>query len=168
MEIWDAYYKDETLAGRDLVRGEPIPEGLYHLVCEILVRHTDGDYLIMQRDFSKPNFGGKYETTSGGSALKGEDKLTCAKRELFEETGIAADNFTQIGHTISDKNKTIYFNFLCVTDCDKSSVKVQEGETVSYKWLSESEFISFINSEEVIEPQKQRYLDYYVKKGYIK
>ena len=25
MEIWDAYYPDGTLAGRDLVRGEPIP-----------------------------------------------------------------------------------------------------------------------------------------------
>ena len=58
------------------------------MVCEILVRHTDGDYLLMQRDFRKSNFGGYYEATAGGSALKGEDKITCAKRELFEETGI--------------------------------------------------------------------------------
>ena len=26
MELWDAYYQDGTLANRDLVRGEPIPE----------------------------------------------------------------------------------------------------------------------------------------------
>ena len=45
------------------------------MVCEILVRHTDGDYLLMQRDFRKSNFGGYYEATAGGSALKGEDKL---------------------------------------------------------------------------------------------
>ena len=29
MEIWDGYLEDETLANQDLVRGEPIPEGLY-------------------------------------------------------------------------------------------------------------------------------------------
>ena len=90
MELWDGYLVDGTLAGRDLVRGEPIPQGLYHLVSEILVRHVDGDYLLMQRDPRKPNYGGYYEATAGGSALKGEDKITCAMRELLEETGVTA------------------------------------------------------------------------------
>ena len=53
MEIWDGYFKDGTIANIDLVRGEPVPDGLYHLVCEALVRHTDGDYLLMQRDLEK-------------------------------------------------------------------------------------------------------------------
>lgn len=51
MEIWDGYFKDGTLADQDLIRGELIPKGLHHLVCDILVRHIDGDYLLMQRDF---------------------------------------------------------------------------------------------------------------------
>ena len=96
MEIWDGYWEDGSLANIDLVRGEPIPNGIYHMVCEILVRHTDGDYLLMQRDFRKSNFGGYYEATAGGSALKGEDKITCAKRELFEETGIEANSLEEI------------------------------------------------------------------------
>ena len=75
MELWDALYKDGTLAGRDLVRGEPVPEGLYHLVCEILVRHTDGTYLMMRRNLEKEGYPGYWETTAGGSALKGEDLL---------------------------------------------------------------------------------------------
>ena len=58
MEIWDAYFKDGTPAGVDLIRGEKVPEGLYHIVCEILVRHTDGDYLLMQRDFEKIGYPG--------------------------------------------------------------------------------------------------------------
>ena len=49
LEIWDAYLIDGTLANQDLVRGEPIPKGLYHLVSEILVRHIDGDYLLFRR-----------------------------------------------------------------------------------------------------------------------
>ncbi len=165
MEIWDGYLKDGTLADVDLVRGEPIPDGLYHLVCEILVRHNDGDYLVMQRAFSKPNFGGYFEATAGGSALKGEDKITCAKRELLEETGIVADSLEEIGTFLS--HDTIYFQFLCVTDCDKSSVSLQEGETVSYKWLTEKEFIAFVNSDGLIPVHRVRYADYFERLGYI-
>ena len=54
MEIWDAYNKHfEKLEGMSLIRGEPIPEGIYHLVSDVIVRHTDGDYLLMQRDSRK-------------------------------------------------------------------------------------------------------------------
>lgn len=166
MEIWDGYLIDGSLAQRDLVRGEPIPIGLYHLVCEILVRHIDGDYLLMRRDLRKVNYGGYYEATAGGSALKGEDKITCARRELLEETGISAESFTEIGRYTS--HDTIYYNFLCVTDCDKSSILLQEGETISYKWVSEDEFIIFLNSNEMIDMQRVRCRNYFNKMGYIK
>ncbi len=165
MEIWDGYLKDGTLAGVDLVRGEPIPEGLYHMVCEILVRHTDGSYLLMQRDFNKPNFGGYFEATAGGSVIKGEDKFTCAKRELLEETGIAALSLEEIGSFTSDN--TIYHQFLCVTDSDKNAVALQTGETVAYKWLTERAFIAFVNSDEMIPTQKKRYSEFFKRQGYI-
>lgn len=126
MEIWDGYLIDGTLANQDLVRGELIPKGLYHLVSEILVRHIDGDYLLMRRDTRKSNYGGYYEATAGGSALKGEDKVSCAARELLEETGISADDLVEIGQYIS--RDTIYYNFLCVTDCDKSSFLFKKGK----------------------------------------
>lgn len=48
MERWDAYDRHfQKVEGVTLIRGEPIPEGLYHLVCDILVRHRDGTYLLM-------------------------------------------------------------------------------------------------------------------------
>ena len=164
-ELWDAYLSNGTLAGGELIRGEPIPVGLYHLVCEILVRHTDGDYLLMRRDLEKEGYPGYWETTAGGSALKGEDKWSCAKRELLEETGISADSFLEIGHHLS--HNTIYHTFLCTTDCPKNIVTLQEGETISYKWLSEIDFIRFVNSGEMIDIQKVRYQDYFEKMGYL-
>lgn len=166
MEIWDGYNKDGTRAGIDLVRGEAIPGGLYHLVSEILVRHTDGSYLLMQRDPRKEAYGGYFEATAGGSALKGENALTCAKRELQEETGIACCAFEQIGGHVS--HDTIYCEYLCVTDCDKTSVKLQEGETVGYKWLTEEEFIRFVSSDEMIDVQKERYTAWLTAMGYLK
>ena len=82
MEKWDAYDTDfKIVPGRSLLRGEAIPEGLFHLVCDVLVRHTDGSYLLMQRDWRKA-YGGMWEATAGGSALQGESALECAVREL--------------------------------------------------------------------------------------
>lgn len=167
MEVWDGYFRDGTPANIDLIRGTVLPDGLYHLVCEVLVQHKDGDYLLMRRDLSKPNYGGYYEATAGGSALKGEDKMACVKRELFEETGIIAENFEEIDHFVLDDDKCIFYTFLCVTDCDKTSIKLQKGETMSYKWLNEIDFVSFVNSEEMIEIHKKCYLNYFNKKGYL-
>ena len=88
MELWDAYNRDfKKIQGITLIRGEAIPEGFFHLVCDIIVRRSNGSYLIMQRDKRK-HLGGMWEATAGGSALQGEDALTCARRELHEETGI--------------------------------------------------------------------------------
>lgn len=165
MEIWDAYLSDGTKAGVDLIRGEEIPKGLHHLVCEIIVRHKDGDYLLMQRDPRKENFGGMFEATAGGSALKGEDTVTCAKRELLEETGITPLSLEEISIFVS--HNTIYHNFLAITDCDKTKILLQEGETVLYKWLNEEEFIKFVNSDQMIKAQYTRYLPYLKKMGYI-
>ncbi len=139
MEIWDAY--DEKMNRIDdviLVRGKPIPNGQYHLVSEIIVRHTDGTYMVMQRD-AKRSLGGKWEASAGGSALKGEDPLDCAMRELQEETGIITDRLTEIGRVIDHGHQTIYVEFLCDTSVDKSGIVLQEGETSAYKWLAGNE-----------------------------
>ena len=108
MEIWDAYNKHfEKLEGMSLIRGEPIPEGIYHLVSDIIVRHTDGDYLLMQRD-SRKHHGGMWEATAGGSAIQGEDPYACAVRELQEDTGIESDDLAEVGRVVSEHNCTIY------------------------------------------------------------
>lgn len=167
MELWDGYYRDETPAGMDLVRGDKIPQGIYHIVCEALVRHSDGDYLLMQRDRAKPSHGGRFEASAGGSALKGENALDCIKREIHEETGISDCRLKEIGRFVKEEGNCIFHVFLCRTDCKKDSVALQEGETISYRWLSESEFISFIHSGEMIPSQKARYASYFIEQGYM-
>ena len=54
IEIWDAYDRQfNRIENVKLIRGKPVPEGMYHLVCDIIVKHMDGTYLLMQRDFEK-------------------------------------------------------------------------------------------------------------------
>ena len=84
MELWDAYNRNfEKIEGVTLIRGEKVPEGVYHLVSEVIVKHTDGEYLLMQRD-SRKHFGGMWEATAGGSAVQGEEigRASCRERVL--------------------------------------------------------------------------------------
>lgn len=145
MERWDAYDEHfRRMEGVSLVRGEPIPAGVYHLVCDVLVRHTDGSYLLMQRDPRK-HYGGLWEATAGGSALRGEAPLDCARRELREETGIRAEELQELGRVRSAN--THYVEFLCETDGPKDRVTLQAGETVAYRWVSREELIALRNGE---------------------
>ena len=156
MEIWDAYDKNgEMIEGVSLIRGEKIPEEVYHLVSDVIVRHTDGDYLLMQRDSHK-HFGGMWEATAGGSALKGEDAFACAIRELQEETGIKSENLSEVGRVISCD--TIYVEFLCVTNCAKDSIILQEGETSAFKWVSKNELLS-MKKEYLVTDRMQKFIN---------
>lgn len=99
-ELWDAYDKKfNKIENTTLVRGETIPDGIYHLVSEVIVKHTDGSYLLMQRDLRK-HHGGEWEVTAGGSALQGENGLEAAIRELKEETGLNADKLHELYMTV--------------------------------------------------------------------
>ena len=140
-EFWDAYDRDfNKIENVTLVRGEPIPDGLYHLVCDIVVNHTDGTYLLMQRDLQK-NFGGRWELTAGGSALIGETPLEGAMRELREETGIASSDFKELRRVVNEQRHFVCVVYFCLTDCDKNSVTLQEGETIDYKWVTKEEIL---------------------------
>lgn len=167
MEKWNAYTRDGKLTEQVLIRGEAVPEGLYHLVCEVLVRHADGSYLCTKRASCKEVYPGVYEASAGGSALWGEDKFQCIKRELREETGISCDEFQEVGRCVQEDSSSIFYSFVCTVDCDKEAVTLQEGETEDYRWLSENEFIRYVNSDEGIDRQKERYYNYFISKGYL-
>lgn len=160
MELWDAYNRQEEKAGVTLVRGNEIPDGLYHLVCDIVVRHTDGDYLLLKRDFGKESFPGFEEIGAGGSALKGETPVQGARRELLEESGIQTGEWKKLYHCISDNTRSIYYGYLCVTDHPKDSIVLQEGETIHYRWINREELISFFDSAECMPPQKDKLKKY--------
>ena len=146
-ERWDLYDKDyKKIEGAGMLRGEPIPAGRFHLVGNVLVKHADGTYLLMLRDRAKKH-GGMWEASAGGSALAGETALQCAVRELAEESGIDCPDLKELGVTVSEKNRTIYVEYLCVYGGPKDAVKLQEGETTAYKWVSRDELLSMSLSE---------------------
>lgn len=146
MELWDAYNENELKLDVNLIRGEKIPEGLFHVVVEVIVLHEDGTYLLVQRDWNKDKFPGLWEAGASGCVQKGETFEEGAKRELLEETGIVVDSLKLINSTINQYEQTIYKIYLCISNVDKESIVLQKGETIDFKWISAHELMNFIDS----------------------
>ena len=90
MEIWDLYDENRRLTGKTMVRGEPVPVGLYHLVVDILFLNGKGETLLQRRAKEKSVLPDIWSVT-GGAALQGEDSAEACIRETQEEMGFTPD-----------------------------------------------------------------------------
>ena len=100
-----------------------------------------------------------YESSAGGSALKGEKPYDAAVRELREEAGIEAKKLKQIYKCLS--KDTIYYGYLCETNCNKEFITIQKGETIFYLWVSKKELLKFIYSDKYIQDYRKRISGYF-------
>lgn len=147
MEMWDLYDKNEVKTGQTITkRFGGIPDGYFHIVVETLVKHTDGTYLVMQRDFNKKESPGVYEGSAGGSILAGESKIDGAIREVFEETGLRVKKIEPTYYFINEEKGVINQGYLALVDEPSKTVIYQEGETIHHQWLTLEELKAFIKT----------------------
>ena len=68
MELWDLYDREGNKTGEVWERSfgsfRSIPEGKYHLVCDILVQHKDGTFLLTKRHPGKDVYPGFWEAST--------------------------------------------------------------------------------------------------------
>jgi len=163
-EIWDLYDRNGNRTGETFIRGFynflEIPEGRFHLVVDILVKHTDGTYLLTKRDENKDVYPGFWEASAGGSAVHGEEPLEAAMRELREETGITADSMELVNITYKEPRRSMFYSYIATTSCPKDSVVLQEGETTDYKWVDAKGFLQYVDSDKAIVNHNLRYAEY--------
>ena len=159
MEIWDLYDEKGNKTGEtwERSRAKEIPEGRYHIVCDILIRHRDGDFLLTLRDSRKEMYPGCWEASAGGSALAGETPKEGARREMQEETGLKAEKLELISITRKPDSRSVVYAFIAMVDAAKDSVMLQEGETVDYQWMKLSALRKMIRDEPVLAIQYPRY-----------
>ena len=162
MEIWDLYDEQGRKTGETWERSRiaDIPEGRYHLVCDILIRHRDGTFLLTLRDSRKEMYPGCWEASAGGAALAGETPEEAARREMREETGLEAETLELIGITRNPKTKSVVYAYLAMVDSAKDAISLQEGETIDYQWTEPKAFLDLIPNEPVLQKQYARYKPY--------
>ena len=161
-EIWDLYDEQGRKTGEtwERSRAMEIPEDRYHIVCDVLIRHLDGTFLLTLRDPDKDVYPGCLEASAGGSALTGETPEQAAGREMSEETGLAAEKLELIGITRKPQSRSFVYAYLAVVGCDKDSVRLQPGETVGYRWVDPPALLRMVPEEPVLKIQYPRYKPY--------
>lgn len=161
-EIWDLYDLEGRKTGEtwERSRAAEIPEGRVHIVCDILIRHRDGQFLLTRRAPDKEPYPGCLEASAGGSALAGETPEEGARREMKEETGLEAETLEQISVTHRPGSKAVVYAYLAVVDCAKDAVVLQEGETVDYMWVDREMFLKMMQADPVLMIQYPRYKPY--------
>ena len=148
-EIFDAYDENGNKLNQDIIRGQH-KAGLYHIVVEILTINRHHQVLSTKRH-SRKSYPLYWEIT-GGSILKGETDIEGAIRELYEETGICVQKLIPIYNDIY--YDAIFRGFIAIVD--EPLVKLQEDETIDYKWIEASAWIEFIQQNEFIPHTKKR------------
>ena len=133
-EVWDLYRGSGEKAGITVLRGDPIPEGLYHLSVSTWIRNGTGQYLLSQRHPDK-QYPLLWECT-GGCALSGEDSLQTAVREVGEELGVALDpgGGALIYRERREQPQDFYDVWLFQADFDLGSCILQKEEVVAARW----------------------------------
>ena len=155
-EIWDAYDVNGNKLGFDLYRDEPVPENVYHIVVEIYVVTKNNNVLVTQRHPDK-SYPLKWENT-GGSILKGETPVHGAIRELYEETGIKVpENQIEFAYKEAGKQHQLYYCFAALV-ADDVEIKLQDGETIDYKFLPYDQFMDFIRTDMFVDKIRESIL----------
>lgn len=155
-ELWDAVDQTGRPLGFDLIRGQAIPDGVYHHVVEVFTVADRQSILVTRRHPDKP-YGLLWEVT-GGSVQKGEALRPAAARELLEETGISAppERLVHLADLVIPGVPAIYHAYALPVSADGLSIRLQPGETVDWKLLPWPEFSALAAREDFFAPPFRR------------
>lgn len=171
MEYWDAYDEKRKKLGYDLIRGEALKDGEYHIVEEIWIINTKGEILLTQRSKFKEDYPLLWECTAG-SIIKGESSVEGALREVREEIGLELDvtDLIHFGNKVDNTHHAIVDKWVIRKDIEISELKFADGEVQDAKYITKEEFEVMMNQGKIrdifyymvsmydeITSEKQRY-----------
>ncbi len=134
MEYNDVYDKDRRPTGRIHVRGTRWNPGEYGLVVCVWVYDGKGKLLLTRRAPEK-SYPGTWEN-SGGAVKAGETSRQAIARELWEETGIRADE-AEFELLESGKDGNTHYDYYCLRrDTPLSEIVLLPGETDDVQWAT--------------------------------
>ena len=156
MELWDLYDKERNPINKLHKRGKPIPKGEFHIAVSVLTVNSKNEILVTLRSPGKQPYPNLWEITAG-SVVAGEDSLSAAVRELYEETGISAvkDELEYIGEYRGAS--AIVDMYKIKRDIDIKDIRLQQGETADAAWVSADELELMIDNGVVTPPVARRF-----------
>ncbi len=133
-EYNDIYDKDRNLTGRIHRRGTRWHAGEYGMVVCVWVYDGNGKLLLTRRAPEKSG-AGTWEN-SGGAVQAGEHSRQAIARELFEETGIRADQ-DEFEFLESGRDNNTHYDFYCLRrNVALEDIVLLPGETDDVMWAT--------------------------------
>lgn len=150
-EYWDLFDINRKNLGITHLRGEVIPDGMYHLVVHAWIMDYSGNFLISQRQKGRTDEL-LWERT-GGSVLAGESSLDGALREIDEELGI---NICNCSHFFIKSEKREQFRdffdaWLFLVNNSDISCKINDAEVLAWKWASFEELTHLKEEKKLVK-----------------
>lgn len=143
-ELLDIINEDNQVLGQKM-KSLVHAEGERHRVSAVLLRNNEGKYLIPTASDKKVEAGGLFHSAAG-HVPSGETYSQAAKRELWEETGLTADekDFEYLGSfwvekeypTRKEKERFEVFRIEYKESMGKVALN---EEQINEQWLSEEE-----------------------------
>jgi len=147
MEWNDIYDKDRNLTGRIHRRGTPWRTGEYGLVVCVWV-YNDAGRLLLTRRAPEKSFSGTWEN-SGGAAKAGETSIQAIRRELFEETGIRAEE-SEFRLISTGRDRNTHYDFYCIRkNVSLEALTLLPGETDGARWVTFTQVHELIRRKEI-------------------
>jgi len=178
-ELIDILTSDGKPTGKIALKSEAHKNGWFHATVHIWLYTADKKILLQQRAFTKKVFPGLWDISVAGHIAAGEDILTAAKREVFEELGlpITEEELFKIGtriHHVEHKNGIIdnehHHVFIAELKSSVEKLILQKDEVEGVKLFDLEVLTSTKNLENVLLP---RFHDYYcmvyneIEKNYL-
>lgn len=141
----------------ELPNGKPAKRELIrHIGAVCVVPVTDNNEIIVERQFRYPINQVITEIPAGKLDSMDEDRLEAAKRELKEETGYEADEWTDIGlyypaAAYSDEKITMYM----AKGLHKGEQKLDEDEFLDVKLIPVDTLVDMIMKGEITDGKTQ-------------
>lgn len=147
MELNDIYDKDRNLTGRVHRRNTRWAPGEYGLVVCVWVYDGRGN-LLMTRRAPQKSYAHTWENP-GGAAKTGETSRQAIRRELFEETGIRAEE-SDFEYLSTTRDSHSFYDHYCLkAEVPLEKIVLQPGETDGAKWVDFAQVHDMIVRKEI-------------------
>ena len=148
-ELRDLYDINSNKTNKTYRKGDLIPEGYYPMVVMVVIRNSNGEFLMQKRVESK---GGDWGVT-GGHPKSGETPIEGIITEVKEELGLDFSKENFIEYDSGCDGKDCYKMYFVTKDININDITIQQEELSEVRWFTMDELKSMVNSGELNEDQ---------------
>ena len=148
-ELRDLYDINSNKTNKTYRKGDLIPEGYYPMVVMVVIRNSNGEFLMQKRVESK---GGDWGVT-GGHPKSGETPIEGIITEVKEELGLDFSKENFIEYDSGCDGKDCYKMYFVTKDININDITIQQEELSEVRWFTMDELKDMVNSGELNEDQ---------------